>query len=521
MEESCLVYVSCESLKFEHILCRLFFYGCSVDFTTNGKRQAHSRSKTFTIYFSLSTCSDPTLVELKSAQGEISEYYWRQLRYGAQSHSYLYEEISKDDEPAPAPAPAHPALPSVVECTSNPYCGGKEKSVQVEFQYNVECSGYVSGYEFDKMDYAILEETASGHCDNGDYEWLQRRDLSAKKENIKVEAGPNSVLDILGDEVEDALQKSPKNNKNSRRKLEIISIDADPDDKLSGNGHCTPQNDIAKAANCCQQRTGYVTVTYNECNDNSNKKDIEANVLSKIQDVMDNSNKNIFDNDKGNVVELVYVGPKIPSVIASSQEMVFAAPEKVSAGALAGIILALLALLALLAMLVSRRRRRTDAKDRTIATDKLDGESYIAADYGNLGGRHSKLDVHQCKSSLCKECPNGNGRHMTCHHVGSQECLPMVDEESPEIVKQLAAIRDRDVVFLRTQGTARGQTTEHVNIDLGSSSSASTASSSPPSTPPRSPSRNEAEGPTFTDQEEITASLDINRVGSSARSRVI
>lgn len=396
----------------------------------------------------------------------------------------------------------------------------------VEFQYNVECSGYVGRYEFEKLDYAILEEAASGQCDNGDYEWLQRRDLSAKKENIKVEAGPNSVLDILGDEVEDELKDGNGANKNNRRKLEIVSIDANPDDVLSGNGHCTPQNDIAKEANCCQQRTGYVTVTYNECNDNSSEEEVVANVLCKIEEVMGNSNENIFDSDKGNVVELVCVGPETPcssrsSVVASSQEMVLAATEKVSAGAWAAVILALLALLALLAMLVSRRRRRTDAKDRTIATDKLDGETYVAADYGNLGGRHSKLDVHQCKSSLCKECTNGNGRHMTCHHIGSHECLPVVDEESPEIVKQLAAIRDRDVVFLRTQGIARGQTTEHVNIDLGSSSSSSTASSSPPSTPPRSPSRSKSEGPTFVDQEEITASLDINGIGSSARSRVI
>ena len=193
-----------------------------------------------------------------------------------------------------------------------------------------------------------------------------------------------------------------------------------------------------------------------------------------------------------------------------------------------GRIIGMLALLAFLALLVARRRRRTDTKDQTVSTDG--GETYVTADYGNLGGRHSKLDVHVCKSSLCKECNSNGGHHGHGGHGASQQCLPVVEEESDQIVRDLAAIRDLDVVFLRTQGTARGQTTEHVDIDidLGSShtSSASTTSlSTPPSTPPRrsSPrsSPGPSEGPTYVEQEEITASLDINRVGSTAQSRIM
>lgn len=257
-----------------------------------------------------------------------------------------------------------------------------------------------------------------------------------------------------------------------------------------------------------------------------------ANVLRKVKDAMDNDNSSIFDSEKGNIVDVVYAGPNLDYAanFATSQEMINASSYKT--GALAGAIIGMLALLALLALLVARRRRRADTKDQTVGTDG--GESYVTADYGNLGGRHSKLDVHVCKSSLCKECNSNGGHRGQGGHGGSQQCLPVVEEESDQIIRDLAAIRDRDVVFLRTQGTARGQTTEHVDIDIdlgvSQTSSASTASSStPPSTPPRTssprssprPSPGSLEGPAYVEQEEITASLDINRVGSTVQSRII
>eukprot|EP00563_Minutocellus_polymorphus_P014626 CAMPEP_0181051332 /NCGR_PEP_ID=MMETSP1070-20121207/16995_1 /TAXON_ID=265543 /ORGANISM="Minutocellus polymorphus, Strain NH13" /LENGTH=610 /DNA_ID=CAMNT_0023130341 /DNA_START=113 /DNA_END=1945 /DNA_ORIENTATION=+ len=467
---------------------------------------------------------DPTLADLQGAKGEISEYYWRQLRYATQSHSYLYDvQEPEPEEPAPAP-PSHPDLPSKVECTATTSCDGPERTVVVEFHYNVECSGYVSAYELDKLDYAILEEAAAGECDDGDFEWSEERRRRLNAEAEAIEAGPNSVLDILReleDEDEDEVQEvNNSNNHHRRRKLEIVSIDAHdahPNHVFSGDGRCRPENEVARAANnCCEERTGYVTVTYDQCHDNATEEEVVANVLRKVQAAMDDASGGIFDNDTGGVVAVVYVGPHLepPAVMSTSQEMVLASSDQISAGQLAGVLLGMLALLALLALLVARRRRRTDAKDRSVATDRLDGETYVTADYGNLAGRHSKLDVHVCKSALCKEC-NSSGRP-----GGARQCLPVVNEESDRIVQELAAIRDRDVVFLRTQGTARGQTTEHVDIDLGSSSSASTASSSPPSTPPRASPRT-SEGPAYSEQEVITASLDINRVGSTAQSRII
>ena len=438
----------------------------------------------------------------------------------------MYEEVKAD----------HPDLPSEIECTATSHCGSPEKTVVVEFQYNVECSGYVNKYDLAKLDYAILEEAASAECADKEFEWLGEDDRSRRLVAESLEAGPNSVLDILHelDNNEDVNegQGSTNDDRSHRRKLEILTINADPKDKLSGDGQCKPQNKIAMVAKCCEERTGYVTVTYNQCNHNANEEEVVANVLRKVKDAMDNDNSSIFDSEKGNIVDVVYAGPNLDYAanFATSQEMINASSDKT--GALAGAIIGMLALLALLALLVARRRRRADTKDQTVGTDG--GESYVTADYGNLGGRHSKLDVHVCKSSLCKECNSNGGHRGQGGHGGSQQCLPVVEEESDQIIRDLAAIRDRDVVFLRTQGTARGQSTEHVDIDIdlgvSQTSSASTASSStPPSTPPRTssprspprPSPGSLEGPAYVEQEEITASLDINRVGSTVQSRII
>ena len=376
----------------------------------------------------------------------------------------MYEEVKED----------HPDLPSEIECTATTDCDGHEKTVVVEFHYmyNVECSAYVNEYDLAKLDYAILEEAASAECADKEFEWSEEDNRSRRLDTENLEAGPNSVLDILHElddnENVNESQGSTNNNRHNRRKLEILTINAAPKDRLSGDGRCKPKNKIAKDADCCEERTGYVTVTYNQCDHNANEDEVVANILRKVKDAMDNNNSSIFDSDKGNIKDVVFTGPNLDRAanFATSQEMIYASSNK---GALAGAIIGMLALLALLALLVTRRRRRTDTKDQTVGTDG--GESYVTADYGNLGGRHSKLDVHVCKSSLCKECNSNGGHYGHGGHGGSQQCLPVVEEESDQIVRDLAAIRDRDVVFLRTQGTARGQTTEYVDIDVDRGSS--------------------------------------------------
>ena len=275
----------------------------------------------------------------------------------------MYEEVKED----------HPDLPSEIECTANPYCGGREKTVVVEFQYNVECSGYVNEYDLAKLDYAILEEAASAECVDREFEWSEEDNRSRRLGAENLEAGPNSVLDILHelDDNEDVNegQVSTNNNRHNRRKLEILTINAAPKDKLSGDGQCKPKNKIAKDADCCEERTGYVTVTYNQCNHNANEDEVVANVLRKVKDAMDNDNSSIFDSEKGNIVDVVYTGPNLDRAanFATSQEMIYASSDKT--GALAGAIIGMLALLALLALLVVRRRRRPDTKDQTVGTD--------------------------------------------------------------------------------------------------------------------------------------------------------
>mmetsp|Transcript_15968 Transcript_15968/g.34713 ORF Transcript_15968/g.34713 Transcript_15968/m.34713 type:complete len:692 (+) Transcript_15968:85-2160(+) len=494
---------------------------------------------------------DPTLSDLQDAHGEISDYYWRQLRY-ASSHSYLYDP-EPEHKPASRPAkkPDYQPLPSEVTCTivkddgagaggggghtgrSDDYDGndgGKDDThtVVVEFQYNVECTGYVDNHDYDALDYAILKEAAEGNCVDSKYEWDDRRrrgrelglsssSLSSATDSTGTSAGPNSVVDILRDELMDdedvnTASSSQEGSTIQQRKLEIVSIDADPEDERTGR--CEPTTDAAKEANCCQERTGYVTVTYNGHGNNSNEDEVTANVLRKIKDAMDDTcdDDNAFEHygrADSNIECVIYIGPNPDAYWIPSVEQVMATTtEGLTAGQKGGIAAAAL-LLALLALLAARKMRNRPSSDKSVNTDILDGDSYCTADYGNLGGRHSKLDVHRCRSALCKGCTAG--RVDLCDQRGggggNDACLPVVDEESDQIVKDLAAIKDRDVVFLRTQGIAPGQLAEHVDIDL----------ERPSSPPPPAP----ADGPAYVEQEDLVASLDINRVGSASRARII
>jgi len=40
--------------------------------------------------------------------------------------------------------------------------------------------------------------------------------------------------------------------------------------------------------------------------------------------------------------------------------------------------------------------------------DEDDGDSYVAANYNNLAGAHSGMDVHRCTSAMCEKCNAGS-----------------------------------------------------------------------------------------------------------------
>jgi hypothetical protein len=71
---------------------------------------------------------------------------------------------------------------------------------------------------------------------------------------------------------------------------------------------------------------------------------------------------------------------------------------------------ALVALFVGTALYVRHRNRQLDSDDKSVHTqwsNKTDDNSYLRPDWHDLLFRHSKMDVHKCKSAMCEVCqPN-------------------------------------------------------------------------------------------------------------------
>jgi hypothetical protein len=75
------------------------------------------------------------------------------------------------------------------------------------------------------------------------------------------------------------------------------------------------------------------------------------------------------------------------------------------AGKAAVAVVALLVVCLLIFAFVWARRRRYDDKSvHTKWSNSTDDNSYMRPDFHDLAFRHSKMDVHKCKSALCKTC---------------------------------------------------------------------------------------------------------------------
>ena len=223
-----------------------------------------------------------------------------------------------------------------------------------------------------------------------------------------------------------------------QRKLEVAAIAANTTPERLGSCEMTE----TKSKSCLHYK-GYLTVDYTSEGGNSNETDVVNSVRSALRTNMDGDfylpevnaaivdsgfvltniayfeNNNTLNNSDTNAVAGFQSGTSVVN------ENGLSALEKGMIG------LGLVALLLLLLLLICCCRRRRSIIQNTVASEdnklstrsidtdgsSVDGKEYKSnqlgiqeADYNHLGARHTRLDVHNCKSASCTECVSGPSR---------------------------------------------------------------------------------------------------------------
>lgn len=209
-------------------------------------------------------------------------------------------------------------------------------------------------------------------------------------------------------------ESKPSGRSNGKGNIRLLSVNSDCILSVSSgapgqrSSSCNPS--LPASASCDIFDDTISILHTGDCSD----EEIIADVLSAISQGIGSSDFLSSVNEKsqesGVTVTLIELfDGNDDQVLAGITTGQAAAATGMSAGGKAA--MACLALVALFvaSALYARRRTRSldDGDEKSVHTqwsNKTDDNSYLKPDYHDLLFRHSKLDVHKCKSALCEVC---------------------------------------------------------------------------------------------------------------------
>lgn len=215
-------------------------------------------------------------------------------------------------------------------------------------------------------------------------------------------------------------EESPEKGKQGDRRLGSLSdcilvLSTGPMGRLQAN--CTPTLDVSKS--CSEYADSFFVLHTSDCS----PEDVKSGSLSLIAAGV--ASPTFLEAVNAQSVDVVVTKLTLLEdfYAAGIASPLVATTGGLTAGGITVVTLVVLVTLALVSFLyvwrrhVVRRNRRLDDDLKSIRTSwshpSRDDGSYLTANFNDLARRHTKLNVHKCKSALCEVCrPNLGVVHM-------------------------------------------------------------------------------------------------------------